>query len=148
MTRGKGDSLTVELFDIQSDPSEQHDLSDAQPDRVKELLLKFEKAAAADQDSIPQVTPQNDSLITAITKQTLWTNRDGESRTWFHPRACMVPDEDGKPVALMTLQEIGGSDYFGASALVDIEGLGTRRGASRNRFKPSVASRSEVATTG
>ena len=25
----------------------------------------------------------------------------------------MIPGEDGKPVALMNLQEIGGSDYFG-----------------------------------
>ena len=37
-----------------------------------------------------------------------------ESITWFHPRACMVPSPDGgAPLALMNLQEIGGSDYFG-----------------------------------
>jgi hypothetical protein len=52
-------------------------------------------------------------LIESISKQTLWRNRDGRSRTWFHPRACMMPDEDGNPVLLMTLQEIAGSDYFG-----------------------------------
>lgn len=52
-------------------------------------------------------------LIKSITKETLWTNRDGKSVTWFHPRACMMPDANGKPVALMNLQEIGGSDYFG-----------------------------------
>ena len=52
-------------------------------------------------------------LIDSITKETLWQNRDGKSRTWFHPRACMMPDSEGKPVGLMTLQEIGGSDYFG-----------------------------------
>lgn len=52
-------------------------------------------------------------LIASVTKETLWRNRDGKSRTWFHPRACMVPDEDGQPMALMNLQEIGGSDYFG-----------------------------------
>lgn len=55
----------------------------------------------------------SDGLISAITKETLWSNRDGKSRTWFHPRACMIPGQDGKPWALMTLQEIGGSDYFG-----------------------------------
>lgn len=54
-----------------------------------------------------------EGLIATITKQTLWSNRDGKSATWFHPRACMVPDKNGKPIALMTLQEIGGSDYFG-----------------------------------
>ena len=63
-------------------------------------------------------------LIKSITKETLWKNRDGKSRTWFHPRACMIPGgsmipgdripgDSDKPVALMTLQEIGGSDYFG-----------------------------------
>jgi hypothetical protein len=52
-------------------------------------------------------------LIASITKESLWRNRDGKSCTWFHPRACMMPGSDGKPVALMTLQEIGGSDYFG-----------------------------------
>lgn len=56
---------------------------------------------------------QADPLIASIEKETLWTNRDGKSKTWFHPRACMVPDADGNPIALMNLQEIGGSDYFG-----------------------------------
>ena len=52
-------------------------------------------------------------LIASITKETLWRNRDGGGRTWFHPRACMLPGADGQPIALMNLQEIGGSDYFG-----------------------------------
>lgn len=52
-------------------------------------------------------------LIASISKETLWRNRDGQGKTWFHPRACMLPDENGEPIALMTLQEIGGSDYFG-----------------------------------
>jgi hypothetical protein len=52
-------------------------------------------------------------LIASISKETLWQNRDGNSRTWFHPRACMMPGPNGRPVALMTLQAIGGSDYFG-----------------------------------
>lgn len=52
-------------------------------------------------------------LIASISKQTLWRNRDGKQKTWFHPRVCMVPTKGGAPYALMTLQEIGGSDYFG-----------------------------------
>jgi len=52
-------------------------------------------------------------LITSITKETLWRNRDGKKETWMHPRACMMPGPDGKPVLLMNLQVIGGSDYFG-----------------------------------
>ncbi|QDU38970.1 hypothetical protein Mal4_33020 [Maioricimonas rarisocia] len=53
------------------------------------------------------------SLIESISKETLWRNRDGQSLTWFHPRACMLPGQNGKPVTLMNIQEIGGSDYFG-----------------------------------
>ncbi|QDV26211.1 sialidase family protein [Aureliella helgolandensis] len=54
-----------------------------------------------------------DPLIASISKETLWKNRDGKSQTWFHPRVCMMPGDQGQPVALMTLQAIGGSDYFG-----------------------------------
>ena len=59
------------------------------------------------------VQPTGDQLIRSITKVTLRRNRDGNGTTWFHPRACMIPSADGKPIALMTLQEIAGSDYFG-----------------------------------
>jgi len=52
-------------------------------------------------------------LIASINTETLWENRDGKGETWFHPRACMMPGKDGEPVGLMTLQVIGGSDYFG-----------------------------------
>ena len=61
--------------------------------------------------------PTRKSLIKTITKQTLWKNRDGKGTTWFHPRACMLPldpkSKDNQTTALMLLQEIGGSDYFG-----------------------------------
>lgn len=66
----------------------------------------------------------NDSLIASISKETLWRNRDGKDQTWFHPRACMMPGPSGKPVALMTLQEIGGSDYFGQVHWSKSEDLG------------------------
>ena len=52
-------------------------------------------------------------LIESIEKETLWRNRHGRGETWFHPRACMIPGKDGEPLALMNLQVIGGSDYFG-----------------------------------
>ncbi len=52
-------------------------------------------------------------LIKSITPQTLRRNRDGQSETWFHPRACRVPRSDGGSFALMTMQWIRGSDYFG-----------------------------------
>jgi hypothetical protein len=54
-----------------------------------------------------------DDLIASITKETIWRNRDGSGTTWFHPRVCMLPNQNGMPIALMNLQEIGGSDYFG-----------------------------------
>jgi hypothetical protein len=53
------------------------------------------------------------SLIASISKETLWRNRDGKTQTWLHPRACLMPGADGKPIVLMTLQTIAGSDYFG-----------------------------------
>jgi hypothetical protein len=53
-------------------------------------------------------------LIASIEKQVIRRNRDGKATTWFHPRACRVPGKTAAaPVALMTLQSIGGSDYFG-----------------------------------
>ncbi len=55
----------------------------------------------------------DEPLIGSISKETLWRNRDGKGHTWFHPRACMMPGEGGHPMAIMTLQQIGGSDYFG-----------------------------------
>ncbi len=52
--------------------------------------------------------------ISKIEVSTLRKNRDGsEGTTWFHPRAAMVPSSTGAPRALMCLQEIAGSDYFG-----------------------------------
>lgn len=52
-------------------------------------------------------------LIREIERETLWRNRDGQRTTWFHPRPCVVPSDDGSSTVLMTMQEIGGSDYFG-----------------------------------
>ena len=61
------------------------------------------------EDSAKQI-----SLIDSISKHTIWENRDGMGTTWFHPKATVIPSEEGAPsTVLMTLQEIGGSDYFG-----------------------------------
>lgn len=68
-------------------------------------------------------TPQP-NLIKTITKVTLRRNRDGSGTTWFHPRACMIPSPQGKPTALMNLQEIGGSDYFGQVHWSESDDLG------------------------
>jgi len=66
----------------------------------------------------------SEPLIASVSKETLWSNRNGKSRTWFHPRVCMMPGNNGRPIALMNLQEIGGSDYFGPVHWSKSEDLG------------------------
>lgn len=66
----------------------------------------------------------DDPLIESISKETVWRNRDGQAVTWFHPRACVVPNENGQSSVLMTLQEIGGSDYFGPVLWSETDDLG------------------------
>src|SRR6056297_3832680 len=53
-------------------------------------------------------------LVAEIERQVIFPGRNGGT-TWFHPRPCMVPSEEGggPAEALMTLQSIGGSDVFG-----------------------------------
>ena len=63
-------------------------------------------------DGSPAKSPLN-RLIQSIEKVTLRKNRDGQGTTWFHPRACLVPNGDERPTVFMTMQEITGSDYFG-----------------------------------
>ncbi len=53
-------------------------------------------------------------LVDSVTRHVLRKNRDGLGTTWFHPKVCLVPGLAGEPSsALMALQEITGSDYFG-----------------------------------
>ncbi len=74
----------------------------------------FLAASSASISSIYWGLVQDDRpLIASICKSTLWRNRDGQGQTWFHPRACLMPDCLGRPVVLMNLQAIAGSDYFG-----------------------------------
>ena len=49
-------------------------------------------------------------LIQRIESSIIWPGRT-EGKTWFHPRACMIPSRPN-PVALMTCQTISGSDVF------------------------------------
>ena len=45
-----------------------------------------------------------------ISSKIIWSNRSGDQISWFHPRAC-VTDNPGH--IFMTLQRIGGSDFYG-----------------------------------
>ncbi len=49
-------------------------------------------------------------LIDKIESSIIWPGRT-EGKTWFHPRACMIPLRPN-PVALMTCQAISGSDVY------------------------------------
>jgi hypothetical protein len=80
---------------------------------LKELLKAGVPKVPGTADSDATSKPAQQELLESIGKQTLRRNRDGSGITWFHPRACVVPSESGQPTVLMTLQEIGGSDYFG-----------------------------------
>ncbi len=70
-------------------------------------------AGAALISSTAAAHAKQSSLVRSITTERLWRNRDGKSVTWFHPRGCMTPGKDGMSTALITLQTIGGSDFFG-----------------------------------
>lgn len=54
------------------------------------------------------------NLIAGIERVTLHKGRDG-GVTWFLPRVCMIPQNGSvtPPLALMLLQTIAGSDYYG-----------------------------------
>jgi BNR repeat protein len=66
------------------------------------------------QPSAAGAPSETESLIQSITPTIAEEGRNrAENWAWFHPRACLVPRSGGPPVALMTIQSIGGSDYFG-----------------------------------
>jgi len=76
-------------------------------------FLALVSAGVASASRLPSAVAAEDAhLVAGIEKVVLRRGRDGSGPTWFHPRACMVPGESG-PTAFMTLQTIGGSDYFG-----------------------------------
>jgi len=50
-------------------------------------------------------------MIATIDVETIWHGRQS-GVTWFHPRACQFPTDEG-PAHLMACQPIGGSDVFG-----------------------------------
>ncbi len=49
--------------------------------------------------------------IASIQREIIWHGREDEI-TWFHPRACVIPNRP-HPTVLMTCQSITGSDVFG-----------------------------------
>lgn len=51
------------------------------------------------------------NLIASLSNEVLIEGRSGKNPSWFHPRACLVPQADG-PRVFMTLQAIIGSDTF------------------------------------
>ncbi len=53
-------------------------------------------------------------LIASIDVEIPWNGRQ-KGKSWFHPRACIIPNPDShaQPIVFMTLQEITGSDVFG-----------------------------------
>lgn len=47
--------------------------------------------------------------IESVERTAMWSNLDGHGQTWFHPRICRLRSGE----LLMTVQVIGGSDYYG-----------------------------------
>jgi hypothetical protein len=50
-------------------------------------------------------------LNLSIKREMIWNGRNAEI-TWFHPRACVIPNKPD-PIVLMNCQSITGSDVFG-----------------------------------
>lgn len=130
---GTFDNETLELYRLDHDPGERRDLSASHAavaqrmlTRLKQWYAETQKSAtpqqggwlAAPEPPAPSPDPQpaapdDNELVKSITKSVVRTNRDGRGVTWFHPRVAMVPRRGGGVSALMNLQEISGSDYFG-----------------------------------
>lgn len=129
---GSFENEKIELYQLTQDPSEKHNVAKSNPELAKRMLEQLKnwysetEATATKQEggwanttfsfknerkNTPAPAP-TDELIDSITKLTWQKNRDGKSTTWFHPRACVIPSDQG-PSVLMNLQEISGSDYFG-----------------------------------
>ncbi len=73
-------------------------------------------------------------LIEGIEQSVFWNNLEGKAQTWFHPRICRLPGEP--TVLLMTLQVIGGSDYYGPVHWSESRDLG--RTWSESRLLPGL----------
>ena len=68
----------------------------------------------------PAVASAQSNLVAALSTSVVLHGRDGSGPTWFHPRACRLPDG----TVFMTLQTIGGSDYFGPVHWMESRDLG------------------------
>ncbi|MCA9181888.1 MAG: exo-alpha-sialidase [Planctomycetales bacterium] len=104
-----GGALSYDELPCMRSPKIEDDIAGDAHRQVRLVATQSDAANESPNASISKEAP----LIASISKETLWRNRDGQSQTWFHPRACMMPGASGDPIALMTLQQIGGSDYFG-----------------------------------
>jgi hypothetical protein len=59
-------------------------------------------------------SPSSPTTKPTIIREVLSQNRDGSSVTWFHPKACLIPELGRRrATSLMTMQSIKGSDTFG-----------------------------------
>ncbi len=67
--------------------------------------------------------PAADGLVRRIERSVIFGGRK-TGDTWFQPCACMTPAENGN-LALMTLQRISGSDYYGRPHWTVSKDLGT-----------------------
>lgn len=64
--------------------------------------------------ALPSCRMPRRDLIASIDVEIPWNGRQ-QGKSWFHPRACVIPNADSPayPIVFMTLQEITGSDVFG-----------------------------------
>lgn len=54
VSHGRGEQQRVELFNIASDPGESRDVASRRPDLVRQMQVRLQEAAAADNDSVVQ----------------------------------------------------------------------------------------------
>ena len=76
-----------------------------------------------------------------IERTIIWDNRSGENTSWFHPRCCSI----GGGKLFMSLQSIGGSDFYGPvhESIFDGNTWSTPAPIPELDWKPSVEDISE-----
>lgn len=76
-----------------------------------------------------------------IERSVIWNNRTGENTSWFHPRCCRL----GNGQLFMSMQSIGGSDFYGAvhESIFDGKNWSIPVGIPDLDWKPSVEDISE-----
>lgn len=133
---GTFENAKIELYHLSKDPSESTDVAAQHQEKADKMYAdlqhwytqtqasmteqsggwlsqEFARFSPKDGPAREVAAEPRDALVVSVTKSVLKRNRDGKATTWFHPRACVVPSQDGDSSVFMTLQEISGSDYFG-----------------------------------